>query len=91
MGIKCENTCKSAFSFRRLHRPFDDRLMADVDTIENSECEMQRHAESGQVFKAVANQHRVGIAVGSGDFKPYKPAARPFCKVAARVPMDPAA
>ena len=82
MGVKCKNTNKSSFKGSGFHRAFDDGLVANVDTVENPQRKMQRQAESGQVFKAVSNQHTAGIAVASGHFKPYAKMARPFCRAA---------
>ena len=45
------------------------RLVTDVHTVEDSEREVQRYAERGQVFQTISNQHADGIARLAGGFK----------------------
>ena len=84
MGIESQQSRQPALARRGFHRAGDHRLMAHVDAVEDAEREMQRHAERGQVFKAVSNQHLAGIAVRRSHFKPYARAVPLFCRAAVR-------
>lgn len=57
MWVESQQTRHSALASSGLDRAVDDGLVADVDAIENPECQVQRGIKCGQVFQAFANQH----------------------------------
>ena len=70
MRLEGQQAGQPAIAFRRFHRPGDDRLMAEVHAIEDSEREMQRLTEIGQFFEAMADQHAAAISSAAPPSKP---------------------
>ena len=67
--VESQHPGQSALASSGFHSPGDYCLVADVDAIENSECQMQRHPKRGQVFKGISNQHKGRVANDLSFFK----------------------
>jgi hypothetical protein len=71
VGVESDQSGESALASGGLDGPVDDRLVTDVDPVEDSERQMERKSERGQVLETIANEHGTGISTGVGFFKSY--------------------
>ena len=71
MGVEGQQPGEASFPFRGVQGSGDHGLVADVDAIEDTERQVQWHAQRRQIFKGFANQHGAGIGARWRWIKPW--------------------